>query len=376
MSTVFLTGGTGVVGNAIARAILEKSTARLILLLRGRSDAEVQERLQTLLLFWKLPAADVTGRVEVARGDTSLPLFGLDPKRFERIVGVCTRLIHCAALVRMNLPLVEARASAVNAAQNVVEFARASAHTGSIQKVEFLSTVGVGGTRPGILPERWINESRNYHNTYEQAKAEAEVVVAAGVAEGLPITVHRPSMVVGDSRTGEVIRFQIFYHLVEFLSGRRTFGFFPTFGATRLDIVPVDYVADAVVWSSGRKDTGGLVLHLCSGAEESPKLDELQSRVRASFVAAGLDVPQRISLPPKILRAAIPVIRTLLPSSGRRALSTLPIFLAYLSGDQGFGNTETRRILGGAGISLPPVDTYLGKVLERYVRTKLLETKA
>ena len=122
---------------------------------------------------------------------------------------------------------------------------------------------------PGALPERWITESREYHNTYEQAKAEAEVLVARGVAEGLPITVHRPSMVVGDSRTGDVMRFQIFYHLVEFLSGRRTFGFFPAFGATRLDIVPVDYVANAVVWSSGRQDTVGRILHLCAGPEES-----------------------------------------------------------------------------------------------------------
>jgi hypothetical protein len=183
-------------------------------------------------------------------------------------------------------------------------------------------------------------------------------------------------MVVGDSRSGEVIRFQIFYHLVEFLSGRRTFGFFPAFGATRLDIVPVDYVADAVVWSSGTLDTSGLVLHLCSGPEESPRLDELQALVRESFVAVGLKVPRRISLPLGMLRAALPVIRALLPASGRGALSTLPVFLAYLSGDQGFANTETRRILGGAGIPLPPVDSYIGNVLDRYLRTKPLETRA
>ena len=376
MSVVFLTGGTGVVGSAIARAILERSSARVILLLRGRSDDEVLERLQTLLAYWKLPEADLAARLEVARGDTSLPLFGLDPERFQRIAAECTRVIHCAALVRMNLPLIEARASAVNAAENVLELARASRRAGRLVKVEFLSTVGIGGTRPGVLPERWITEPRAYHNTYEQAKADAERVIADGVAEGLPITVHRPSMVVGDSRTGEVIRFQIFYHLVEFLSGRRTFGLFPAFGATRLDIVPVDYVADAVVWSSGSQDTSGSVLHLCTGPEGSPRLDALQSRVRASFVAAGLDVPRRISLPPALLQAAIPVIRALLPAPGRRSLSSLPIFLAYLSGDQGFANTQTRRLLGAAGIPLPPVDSYLGKVLDRYLRTRQPATGA
>jgi hypothetical protein len=87
-------------------------------------------------------------------------------------------------------------------------------------------------------------------------------------------------------------------------------------------------------------------------------------------------VPTRITVPPAILRAALPVIGRLLPESGRRALSTLPIFLAYLSGNQSFANDRTRTILGGAGIVLPPVDSYLGKVLDRYVRTKAQEPRA
>ena len=162
-------------------------------------------------------------------------------------------------------------------------------------------------------------------------------------------------------RTGDVLRFQIFYHLVEFLSGRRTFGFFPAFGATRLDIVPVDYVANAVVWSSGTQETVGTILHLCAGPEESLTLDELQSRVRTSFVAAGVRVPMPITVPPAILRVGLPVIRALLPEPGRRALSTLPIFLAYLSGNQSFANDKTRTILGDAGIVLPAVDSYLAR---------------
>ncbi len=221
---------------------------------------------------------------------------------------------------------------------------------------------------PGVLPERWINVPREYHNTYEQAKAEAEVLISAGVTEGLPITVHRPSMVVGDSRTGEVMRFQIFYHLVEFLSGRRTFGFSPTFGATKLDIVPVDYVANAVSWSSGRQETVGRILHLCTGPEESLRMDELQTRVRAAFVTQGIRVPKQVSVPPSMLRAALPVIRALLPPPGKRAISTLPIFLGYLAGNQGFANIETRKIMGGAGIAMPAVDSYLGRLLDRYLK--------
>lgn len=374
MNTTFLTGATGVVGSAIARALLENPDARLKLLIRGRSDEEVRERLRTLGRFWNLPDAEVAARAEAVRGDTSLPGFGLDRTQFAQTAAGCARIIHCAALVRMNLPLAEARSSAVAAAENILEFARASRRERILEKVEFLSTVGVGGTRPGVLPEQWITESRGYHNTYEQAKAEAEQLVASAVAEGLPITVHRPSMVVGDSRTGKVMRFQIFYHLVEFLTGRRTFGFFPRFGRTKLDIVPVDYVTKAVLWSSGRQDTVGRVLHLCTGPEESLTLHDLQSRTRAAFVAAGIRVPVRITVPSPILRMALPVIAALLPAESRRALATLPVFLSYLSDSHGFANKDTRAVLGAAGIELPRVDAYLGRILGAYIAARHAES--
>src|SRR5450759_105282 len=139
MRAIFLTGGTGVVGNAIARALLATAGTRLALLLRGRSDQEVQERLQTLLRFWKLPLGEVSDRVDALRGDASLPRFGLDPSRFQRVAAECSRIIHCAALVRMNLSLADARASAVSAAENVLELAGASRRFGRLEKVEFLS---------------------------------------------------------------------------------------------------------------------------------------------------------------------------------------------------------------------------------------------
>ena len=77
MSTVFLTGGTGVVGSAIARTLLEQTDVRLSLLMRGQSDEDVRERLRMLGRFW--PEAEFSARAVAVRGDTSLPRFGLDP---------------------------------------------------------------------------------------------------------------------------------------------------------------------------------------------------------------------------------------------------------------------------------------------------------
>jgi nucleoside-diphosphate-sugar epimerase len=216
------------------------------------------------------------------------------------------------------------------------------------------------------LPERIITETRTFHNSYEQAKAEAEIYVQQQIVAGLPVTLHRPSMVVGDSRTGRSIAFQIFYHLVEFLTGKRTFGVFPRFGRTRLDVVPVDFIAAAVAWSSQQTMTIGRVLHLCSGPERSIPIGELQRAVREEFEANGVTLRPVISLPTGSFRAAVAVIGALSPPKLRRAIATLPIFLDYLAEDQGFENEMTLGLLRDNGIILPPIESYLRKVLNYY----------
>lgn len=69
------------------------------------------------------------------------------------------------------------------------------------------------GWRAGVLPECWITEARTFHDIYEQAKAEAERYLQNVLPEGLPITIHHPSMVIGDAGSGRIIHFQIFYAL-------------------------------------------------------------------------------------------------------------------------------------------------------------------
>ncbi len=374
MGTTFVTGATGVVGSEIVRQLLAQGPDRLVLLIRAASASEARARLDSLGASLGLHGNALEGRVEAIVGDTSLPSFGVEPPRLAAIAAHTRRIVHCAALVRMNLPLEEARASALGAARNVIDLARSAARAGSLAKVEFVSTVGVGGLRPGVLPERFIAEVRDYHNSYEQAKAEAEVLVEQAIGEGLPITVHRPSMVVGHSHTGEVRQFQIFYHLVDFLSGRRTRGLFPSLGDTRLDVVPVDYVANAVVWSSTTRDTIGRVLHLCTGPEASPRLVVLRSRVRAAYRRAGMGVPAAVTVPSRAIRMALPLVSALLPRERRRALAALPIFLAYLTGSQGFANADTRRTLAAAGIALPAPDDYLDRVLAAYLDARRAAT--
>ncbi|MEQ8662399.1 MAG: SDR family oxidoreductase, partial [Gammaproteobacteria bacterium] len=243
-----LTGASGVVGSAIVPELLRTTAAEIHLLLRPKGAQPVAARLDELKTFWRRHYPDLATdaleqRLHAVAGEITEPALGLGAADRDRLTARCTNIIHCAASVRMNLPLEEARRTARFPVASVLELGRAC---GNLRKVEFVSTVGVGGHWDGPLPERWINEPREFHNTYEAAKAEAETLIEAAVADGFPATVHRPSMVIGNSRTGAVIHFQIFYFICDFLSGRRTFGVYPKLDTGLLDVIPNDFVGRAI----------------------------------------------------------------------------------------------------------------------------------
>jgi thioester reductase-like protein len=369
VSVYFITGATGVVGNEIAANLLTRD-ARLRLLVRADSDDQAEQRLGKLVEYWQIDPQIAKDQIEVLRGDATQPRFGLSEERYSKIAGTTTHIVHCAAMVRMNLPLEEARQSAVSAARNILELAGACQSRGILEKVDALSTVGVAGRSNGMLAEQWVTEPRQFHNTYEQAKAEAEDLLASACEAGLPITVHRPSMVVGNSRTGRIIRFQIFYYLVEFLSGRRTRGLYPSLGEARLDLIPVDIVAQVVCHSSRSGGTVGRVLHLCSGPRHAMPIGQLKEIVREKLRALGEPVPIAVTVPTALLRAALPIVRMLVPARQKAALDVLPVFLDYLSGTQDFDNAATTTLLQNAGIRIPSPDAYVSEVLSYYFENR------
>jgi thioester reductase-like protein len=327
--------------------------------------------LVDLKAFWlaNYPALSsdlIAQRIRPVAGEITEPLLGLSDSDRAELARTCTNIIHCAASVRMNLPLAEARQTALFPVQSVLELGKTCPN---LRKVEFISTVGVGGRWEGPLPERWIDEPREFHNTYEASKAEAETLVRGEIAQGFPATIHRPSMVVGDSVSGAVIHFQIFYFICDFLSGRRTLGFYPSLETGTLDIVPNDYVARAIVAAACDTATVGRLFHLCSGPARAVRLKELRELVRREFRSAGRSgwLPT-IDLSRQNFTRLMHALAVFLPARERRALDTLPIYLDYLSGIQQFGNEETTRKLAGYGIAAPDNAAVLARVLAYYLK--------
>lgn len=362
MNVYFITGATGVVGSALVSRLLDDAHAEVVALVRAKAGEDPEARLHRSLSALGVAASAFGNRLRVLAGDAEQSGFGLTPTEYDGLSERCTHVIHCAGAVRMNLPLADARRAAIEPARNAISLARACR---ALRKCEFVSTVGIAGRDIRELEERWIAEPRAFHNTYEAAKAEAETLIEAAVREGLPITLHRPSMIVGDSTTGTVLHHQVFYHLVEFLSGRRTLGFVPDFRALTLDVVPVDFVAHALAWSSGTTSTAGKVLHLCAGADAIP-LAQLQVLVRHAARERGLRLPPVRRLPARLFRAVTHGLGLIATQKLRRPLRTLPIFLDYLESAQSFANHATRATLQAAGIGIPVPQAYLPRVLSRY----------
>ena len=367
--TYFVTGATGAIGSALIPLLLEDKNAQILLLLRADTKDHLRERLADLIAFWEMSpeqVADAERRILSMQGDTDQERFGLCAEDYAIVVKSTTHIIHCAGVVRMNLPLEEARLHALGSVKNLVELCMACRSSGGLQKVEYVSTVGVAGRMSGLAPEAWITQPRLFHNSYEQSKAEAEDYLMMKMDEyRLPVTVHRPSMVVGDSKTGKIIHYQIFYHICEFLSGRRTFGFMPYLYNARLDTVPVDFVAESIKFSSSRQSASGRVMHLCSGPERAVKLTDLRRMVRAMMRDRGMPVPVMIKLPVLMFNALLIVITPFLNEKMQRTVKSFPFFLDYLTDSQAFANQNTSDFLGQRA------KEHLSVALAKYLDSKM-----
>jgi thioester reductase-like protein len=369
MNNYFITGSTGVVGSAVVSELLARGSVQLQLLIRAKDQTDLDRRLSEMLRFWEIPAdSDAAKQIKPFRGDITLPRFGLTDAEYEHIASTTTHVIHSAAIVKMTLPLEEARHSAVTSVKSILELANECRSHGVLQKVDIVSTVGVAGLTPGLIPEEPMPDVQKFHNTYEASKSEAERFIFQNRGD-LPVTLHRPSMVVGNSKTGKIIHFQVFYHLCEFLSGRHTRGLIPKTGGVFLDTVPVDYVARAITYSSLNPDqTAGKLFHLCSGPKASIPIPALVDRVRNGLGSNG-DVRTR-AIPSSVFRRSLSVMAWFANERGRKALRNLPLFLDYLDFPQQFSNARSEAFFNEQGIELPLFSDYLPAVLDFYGKNR------
>ncbi|MFZ0042039.1 MAG: SDR family oxidoreductase [Solirubrobacteraceae bacterium] len=354
---VLLTGATGFVGMELLERYLERSERRIIMPVRADGPEGARARVDAVLenLFGSL-AHRHRGRVEAVAADMTAPSLGLERGLRERLAERVTTIIHSAASVSFALPLAEARAVNLEGTRRMLEFAELARERGGLECYGHVSTAYVAGTHHGRFSERDFNVGQSFHNSYEQSKFEAEELVRSH--RGLPSKILRPSIVVGDRNNGWTSAFNVLYWPLRALS-RGLFAAIPAVPSTPVDVVSIDYVADAVHALCEMAGGVGETFHLTAGPDAST-ISEITARASRYFRRPA----------PKVLS---PAEFARLPSGSvaqDSALAAGSVYFPYFSIDARFAAESTQARLEAQGIRLTPLADYLDRLLDFATRSR------
>lgn len=353
---VFLTGATGYIGTSLLQKWLESSEARLILLVRGKHGESPEKRIMDSLkaLYPAGDAGRFSSRIEVVSGDVSFDGLGLDEALYRALAAKVTHIIHCAAAARFDLELEDARRTNVGGTRNILEFGRAC---GALERIDYIGTAYVAGRRAGVIREDELNKGQEHNNTYERSKMEAEELVRGTMRE-LPIAILRPSIVICDSRTGRASSFNGFYRALRmyWLGALKVL---PGNSSSAMDLVPVDYVTEAVYSISKRPASVGACYHLTAGAANAISLGEISELASLHFGREKFTI-----VPPAEFTAYVSKMRGRLTEKELDMIKEITLYMPYLSGELRFDDSNTVR---ETGLTPPSVRSYFGKMAE-YIR--------
>src|SRR4051794_12651048 len=322
MAVDLLTGFPGFIGRRLA--------ARL---LAADADARIVALVEPPMLDAARTAAGEvdSDRIELLPGDISERRLGLADDDYERLRAEVRRVYHLAAIYDLAVPLEVAQRVNVDGTGNVVELCAAAER---LERLAYVSTAYVAGDRTGIVYEHELVIGQGFKNHYESTKFQAELWVREYL-DRVPTTTLRPAIVVGDSRTGETQKFDGPYFILRVIAEAERRGRpIPNFGrsAAPFNVVPVDFVVEAIVAAAADPDAAGATLHL---VDPDPLTAAELTRVLSTEYAGR--APQG-RIPPRVAAASLRV-----PAVRDRLGGVPPESIAYLNHPVRF---DTRRAVG------------------------------
>jgi len=351
MGTIVFTGFPGFLGSALLPRVLEREPASdALCIVQPRYVGLAYRRLEQICLG----APFLEGRVRIAEGDITEPDLGLGPSAdLQRRV---QEIYHLAAIYDLAVPHDLATRVNVEGTRHVLELA---SNCPELERLQYVSTCYVSGRYPGIFSETDLDRGQSFNNHYEETKYLAEVAVRDAMSGGLPATIYRPSIVVGDSETGETQKYDGPYYVIRLLLKQRGVAVMPVVGdpsRSRLNLVPRDYVIDAMTVLSGLPHTVGRTYHL---ADPNP----LTVGEVLEVIESAVGTPVRhIRLPLGLARAAL--VR--LPAA--RSLLGMPAeALDYFVHPTFYATAQATTDLDGSGVTVPAFSSYADRLV-RFVR--------
>ena len=295
-------------------------------------------------------------RIEVVAGDIADRRLGLSDDAYDRLAGGVSRVYHLAAIYDLAVPVELAQRVNVDGTGNVLEFCLAATR---LERLAYISTAYVAGRRRGVVYEHELSLGQSFKNHYESTKFQAELWVR-GLIDRIPMTILRPAIVVGDSRTGETQKFDGPYYVLRAISRAHRLGrALPQFAraASPFNVVPVDFVVGAIAASARDPAAVGETLHLVDPEPLSSR--ELVSALSETYAGAS----PRGWIPPFLVESALRLkpVRDALGGTPRESI-------VYLNHPVTFDSRRAVDILEPHGLVPPPFRGYVGAMVDFFRR--------
>jgi thioester reductase-like protein len=346
---ILLTGSTGYIGAHVASNLLADTSEPLNLLVRARDADEACARLwRSLQLHLDFPQFEsyLNDRVRIFRGDLTDVRFGLPEDEYRQLVRSTDSIIHCAASLNR-----KSEKSCLNVnlrgTLEVIQLAMRARDEHGLRRFSHVSTVAVAGHRSNEVVEEdsAIDWNRSDYDPYARTKKFCEHMLRQLLPD-VPRTILRPSIVLGDSRRPETNQFEMVRAFV-FLAGLPAL---PFRSADKVDIVPVDYVADAISTLHQKERPAHEIYHLSAGTDSETFVELTTALSKAQGKRGPVYMPSLEGPSSKMVNA-------LAGRAGKvGGLATLmKVFLPYLVWNTVFDN---RRVVAELGRKPAPFSQY------------------
>ncbi|MBD2294657.1 thioester reductase domain-containing protein [Anabaena sphaerica FACHB-251] len=255
---IFLTGGTGYLGAFVIKELLAETQATLYCLVRAADVAEGKSKLEKNLQQYAIWDDKYSSRIIPIVGDLAQPLLGISAEQFENLAANIDTIYHSGALLNYVYPYSALKTANVLGTQEVLRLACKT----KVKPVHYVSSVAVFESTAYagkvVKEQDDFNDWQGIFLGYSQTKWVAEKLVKIAGDRGLPITIYRPPLIAGDSKTG-ICNTHDFINLM--IKGCLQMGSFPDVDYM-LDMSPVDYVSKAVVYLSRQETSIAKAFHL------------------------------------------------------------------------------------------------------------------
>jgi thioester reductase-like protein len=343
--TILLTGFPGFLGSRlIARILGREPRTTVVCLVQAKFAAMARARVE------ELAANDpsVADRVELVEGD--LTADGLGLREPAALTGRIAEIWHLAAVYDLEVARDVGLRVNRDGTRNVL---RVAEQCPGLERFQYVSTCYVSGRHCGPFLETDLDVGQTFNNFYEETKFLAEVDVAAAREAGLPVTVYRPSIVVGDSRTGETQKFDGPYVMLQWLlrQQRLPVALVPYIGdptMVRFNVVPSDFVIDAIGHLSTLDDSEGRTYQLAD--PDPPTVEEMLQSMCDAVGVRGV----RVRLPHHLAAWALGNIGPL-----ERWLGIPASSVEYFRHPTHYDTSAATADLAGSGVSCPALSEYL-----------------